>query len=375
MSGKRLLDYLLLASTTTSILKRTLQHELKQAQLYTQTSSLFKPAVSPRPQPRPETVPQKTPTEYHTKAQSSPSPSEEHVLYKPPSQHVLYKPPFRHYEPPTDPETVKLHQRQAERQIPEEPAAPPERHGEVAGENTEAGPGNELFYTPSAKASPVLSNLPRMKIPKHVAGPAEFGGVKPGGRTGQLLAGLEDGVAETEPQKAESEEVLTPTRGIRPVNYAMLSRQTKELLELDNDGNPASEELKLSRRAKKRLAKKMREMQEMQESMEEDEGQIRVHQDGDAKSSIKLKAAAGPADDQTDLHKGTDSTTVYVRTEGSEVADDVTPVKDTVITHISEPKVEAEHKDAHSAELDAVASTIIHEQVSYLHYPGQLIRN
>lgn len=103
--------------------------------------------------------------------------------------------------------------------------------------------------------------------------------------------------------------------------------------------------------------------------------EIHVHQETDSKTgaSIKLQATAGPADDRTPLHKGTDSTTVYVRTAGDEVAADVTPVKDTDVTHISETREEAVHKDKRSAELDAVAASIVHENITPEVYPSSPI--
>jgi aarF domain-containing kinase len=63
-------------------------------------------------------------------------------------------------------EAKKL-QRQAEFQIPSRPAEPP-TSGSSSEDSAELGIDQEkdVFYKPSANASPVLSSLPRVKVPK-----------------------------------------------------------------------------------------------------------------------------------------------------------------------------------------------------------------
>ncbi|KAI9840849.1 MAG: hypothetical protein M1837_001263 [Sclerophora amabilis] len=78
------------------------------------------------------------------------------------SKSTIPDPAERTTPPPAD--EARRFQRQAEKQIPSHPAGQPSR-GQTASQLSK-GHDDDVFYDPSLQSSPVLSSLPRAKIPK-----------------------------------------------------------------------------------------------------------------------------------------------------------------------------------------------------------------
>lgn len=182
MSGKRLLDAIQLFNVAKSVAGKHLALRQRQLDVYTRTSSLTKgiqsqaegliltakaAAALAQRFNEPSPVTKSPPSE--TREQTSTTQSPDADLHVKQSQAARDPLPDGTILPEKisvktkslSPEDAKKVQRQAEFQIPERAAGHPAEEGEHGGSQ-----GQEVFHKPSTTSAPVLSSLPRVKVPK-----------------------------------------------------------------------------------------------------------------------------------------------------------------------------------------------------------------
>ncbi|KAL7271006.1 hypothetical protein RUND412_006263 [Rhizina undulata] len=208
MASRRLVDLIALVNASTSIAQKHLLIRSHQLNVYTSTSTVCKVFRSSRPiQPSTPAV---------AKHASTPSPPFDQASSSPASET-----PNPRKTPP--PEEAKRLQYESESPIPsvvaEAPSTAPENHDETVNnqeympsEKLTQGLNEEVFYLRHARASPVLSNLPRMKIPRNPEGEQVVSGIGVNAdvfyeRPGEpKTAATEEKTEEEEKEKEEAEE-------------------------------------------------------------------------------------------------------------------------------------------------------------------------
>ncbi|KAJ9315063.1 hypothetical protein DTO271D3_4802 [Paecilomyces variotii] len=193
MSGKRLLDAIQLFNVAKSVAGKHLALRQRQLDVYTRTSSLTKgiqsqaegliltakaAAALAQRFNEPSPVTKSPPSETREQTSTTQSPDADlHVKQAqagrdPLPDGTILPEKISVKTRSLSPEDAKKVQRQAEFQIPERAAGhPAEEQGEHG-----VSQGQEVFHKPSTTSAPVLSSLPRVKVPKATADVQEGSG-------------------------------------------------------------------------------------------------------------------------------------------------------------------------------------------------------